>query len=95
MRFERRLLLRERGTGIFEKLWQIPWIFVLLLCAVAAVGYVALYSAGGGAPEPYAARHAIRFGFGLVMMLSIALVGGFGFIVWMLQLIMGPPGSPL
>ena len=27
-------------------------------------------------------------------LLSIALVGGFGFIVWMLQLIMGPPGSP-
>ncbi len=74
MKFERRLLLRERGTGVFEKLWQIPWVFVLLLCAVAGVGYVALYSAGGGAPDPYAGRHAIRFGFGLVMMLSIALV---------------------
>ncbi|WP_439597318.1 rod shape-determining protein RodA [Falsiroseomonas sp.] len=74
MRFERRLLLRERGTGVLEKLWQIPWIFVLMLCAVGAVGYVALYSAGGGGPEPYAAKHAIRFGFGLVLMLSIALV---------------------
>ena len=67
MRFERRLLLRERGTGVLGKLWRIPWLYVLLLCAVAAVGYVALYSAGGGAPEPYAARHAIRFGFGLVL----------------------------
>ncbi|MBX9593306.1 MAG: rod shape-determining protein RodA [Roseomonas sp.] len=74
MKFERRLLLRERGSGVFEKLWQIPWVFVLLLCAVAGVGYVALYSAGGGSPDPYAGRHAIRFGFGLVMMLSIALV---------------------
>ncbi|OYW08789.1 MAG: rod shape-determining protein RodA, partial [Rhodospirillales bacterium 12-71-4] len=74
MRFERRLLLRERGTGVLEKLWQIPWVFVLLLCAVGGVGYVALYSAGGGAPEPYAGKHAIRFGFGLVLMLSIALV---------------------
>jgi rod shape determining protein RodA len=74
MHFERRLLLRERGTGVLEKLWQIPWIYVLLLCAVAAVGYVALYSAGGGAAEPYAGKHAIRFGFGLVMMLSIAMV---------------------
>ena len=74
MKFERRLLLRERGVGIFEKLWQIPWAFVVLLCAVGGVGYVALYSAGGGAPEPYAARHAIRFGFGLVMMVSIALI---------------------
>jgi rod shape determining protein RodA len=74
MRFERRLLLRERGTGVLEKLWHIPWIYVLLLCAVAAVGYVALYSAGGGAAEPYASRHVIRFGFGLVLMLSLALV---------------------
>jgi rod shape determining protein RodA len=74
MRFERRLILRERGTDIFEKFWRIPWLYVLLLCAVAAVGYVALYSAGGGAAEPYAARHAIRFGFGLVIMLCIAMV---------------------
>jgi rod shape determining protein RodA len=74
MIFERRLLLRDRGAGVLEKLWRIPWLFVLILCAVAAVGYVALYSAGGGAPEPYAQRHAIRFGFGLVVMLSIALV---------------------
>jgi rod shape determining protein RodA len=72
--FERRLLARERGTGVLEKLWQIPWVFVLLLCGVGGVGYVALYSAGGGAAEPYAAKHAIRFGFGLVLMLSIALV---------------------
>jgi rod shape determining protein RodA len=74
MRFERRLLLREPDAGIFTKFWRVPWIFVLLLCALAAVGYVALYSAGGGAPDPYAARHAVRFGFGLVLMLSVALV---------------------
>jgi rod shape determining protein RodA len=72
--FERRLLTRDRGAGILEKLWLIPWSFVLLLCAVAAVGYVALYSAGGGSPEPYASKHALRFGFGLVMMLSIAMI---------------------
>ncbi|MDI3306776.1 MAG: rod shape-determining protein RodA [Acetobacteraceae bacterium] len=72
--FERRLLTRDRGGRVLRKLWQIPWSFVLLLCALAAVGYVALYSAGGGAPEPYAAKHALRFAFGLVLMLSMALV---------------------
>ncbi|WP_307140233.1 rod shape-determining protein RodA [Pseudoroseomonas cervicalis] len=74
MVFERRLLTRDRGAGVLEKLWLIPWSFVLLLCAVAAAGYIALYSAGGGAPEPYASRHALRFGFCVVMMLSIAMV---------------------
>lgn len=72
-RFERRLLTRDRGDGLLQKFWRIPWLFVLLLTAVAAVGYVALYSAGNG-PEAYAAKHALRFGFGLVMMLSIAMV---------------------
>jgi rod shape determining protein RodA len=74
MIFEKRLLIRDRGVGVLEKLWRIPWLYVLLLCAVAGVGYVALYSAGGGAAEPYAAKHAIRFGFGLVLMLCVAMV---------------------
>jgi len=72
--FERRLLTRDRGAGIIQKLWRIPWLFVLLLCGVAAVGYVALYSAGGGNPNLYANRHALRFGFCVVMMLCLALV---------------------
>ena len=68
MIFERRLLTRDRGAGILEKFWQIPWSFVLLLCAVAAIGYVALLSAGSGNPDTYAQKHAIRFGFGLVLL---------------------------
>ncbi len=74
MIFERRLLTRDRGVGILEKFWQIPWSFVLLLCAVAAVGYVALLSAGSGNPDTYAQKHAIRFGFGLVLMLGLAMI---------------------
>lgn len=74
MIFERRLLTRDRGAGILEKFWQIPWSFVLLLCAVAAVGYVALLSAGSGNPDTYAQKHAIRFGFGLVLMLGLAMI---------------------
>jgi rod shape determining protein RodA len=34
---------------------------------------MALYSAGGG-PEPYASKHILRFGFGVVLMLCIAMV---------------------
>jgi rod shape determining protein RodA len=70
---ERRLLRAEPDFGLLTKLWRINWLFVLLLCALAGCGYVALYSAGGG-PEPYAWRHGLRFGFSLVMMLSLALV---------------------
>ncbi len=69
-----RRLIRETSFGLTNKLWQISWIYVLLLCLLAAVGYVALYSAAGGSAEPYASRHILRFGFGLTLMLSIALV---------------------
>ena len=72
--FEKRLLTRDRGAGVFQKLWRIPYSFVLLLCAIGAIGYVALYSAGSGNPDLYATKHALRFGFCLVMMLCIGLV---------------------
>jgi rod shape determining protein RodA len=71
---ERRLIRAEPSFGLATKLFQISWLYVLLLCTLAGVGYIALYSAAGGSPEPYAAKQAVRFGFGLVMMLCVALV---------------------
>ena len=68
-----RRLVRETSVGVIHKLFQVSWVFVLLLCVLAGVGYLALYSAGGGAPEPYANKHILRFGFGMILMLSVAL----------------------
>ena len=31
---------------------------------------------------------------GLAPVLAVAIVGGYGFLVWMYQLIAGPPGPP-
>ena len=67
-------LWREASFGLGAKVWQISWVYVLLLCCVAGVGYAALYSAAGGSPEPYAERHVLRFAAGLVLMIAIALV---------------------
>jgi rod shape determining protein RodA len=69
-----RRLWREPSFDLMAKIMQINWIYVVLLCCLAGVGYTALYSAAGGAPEPYATRHAMRFAFGLVIMLAIGLV---------------------
>jgi rod shape determining protein RodA len=70
---EQRLWLKS-PHDLTDKIFRINWLFVLLLCALASVGYVALYSAAGGSPEPYATRHIARFAFGLLLMVSIALV---------------------
>ena len=74
MSFSERRLVRESAFDITSKLFRISWLYVLLLTMLAAVGYAALYSAAGGSPEPYAGRHMLRFGFGLVMMLCIAMI---------------------
>jgi rod shape determining protein RodA len=69
-----RRMWREPSFDLMGKVLQVNWLYVILLCCLAAVGYVALYSAAGGAPEPYATRHAVRFGIGVVIMLAIGLV---------------------
>ena len=69
-----RRLIREGSFDLTRKLLRISWLYVLLLTALAGVGYVALYSAAGGAAEPYAGRHILRFGFGLTLMLCIAMI---------------------
>ena len=69
-----RRLIRERSFDLTGKLWRVSWIYILLLAMLATVGYAALYSAAGGAPEPYANKHALRFATGVVLMVGIALV---------------------
>ncbi|TQF82224.1 rod shape-determining protein RodA [Elioraea sp. Yellowstone] len=69
-----RRLTRERGMSLAEKLGSVSWSFVVLLGLMAGVGYAMLYSAAGGSPEPWAFRHGLRFGFGVLMMLAIAMV---------------------
>ncbi|MBN8929631.1 MAG: rod shape-determining protein RodA [Rhodospirillales bacterium 69-11] len=68
-----RRLWREASFDLTGKILQINWLYVLLLCGLAGVGYTALYSAAGG-PEPYATRHILRFAAAVVMMAGIALV---------------------
>ncbi len=69
-----RRLWREPSFDLINKLFRINWLYVLLLCALAGVGYVALYSVGGGSAAPYAARHALRFAAGLTLLIAIALI---------------------
>jgi rod shape determining protein RodA len=57
-----------------ERIWRINWGMVLVLTAIAGIGVVALYSAAGGRYEPWAAKHAIRYGAALGVLLIVALI---------------------
>ena len=61
-------------VGFGEKVWRINWGLVLVLSAIAGVGVLALYSAAGGRFEPWAGRHAMRYGMALGLCLVVALV---------------------
>jgi len=67
-------LIRDTSLGLAGKLRRVSWPYALLLAALAGVGFVALYSAAGGSPEPYAGRHAARFALGFVLMLCLAML---------------------
>ena len=73
MLMDRRLLRTEPNFGFAGKFWSVNWLYVILLCCLAGVGYIALYSAGGG-PKPYANEQLIRFCGALAMMLAVAFV---------------------
>lgn len=65
--------LRRGDMTITEKLWQIPWSLVLLLCVIASVGFLMLYSAANGNMDPWASRQMLRFGIGMALLITIAL----------------------
>ena len=68
----------DTGTRARIRPWQkiahINWAMVLMVCLVATVGFVMLYSAAGGNFDPWADRQMVRFGVGLVLMISVAVV---------------------
>ncbi len=70
--------LNKPEFTLLQKLWQIHWLFVFLLCLVAAFGIVVLFSAAGesgrGSFDPWASRQAVRFVAGLVLMLAVAVI---------------------
>ncbi len=59
---------------IRQKLWQIHWFFVLMLVSTAVVGFAMLYSAADGQVDPWANRHALRFAFGIMLMIAVAVI---------------------
>ena len=60
-------------TGI-RKILYMTWPLVLLVTAVASVGFLMLYSIAGGNIETWARPQMERFGVGMVLMFIVAMV---------------------
>lgn len=59
---------------IIERILQLNWGFIVLVCLPVAVGCTMLYSAAGGSVDPWASRQLLRFAIGAVLMFVVALV---------------------
>ncbi len=60
-------------TGL-RKLLYLNWGLIVLMCAVACVGFVMLYSLAGGSTHPWVEPQVERFAAGIILMVGIAMV---------------------
>lgn len=67
------IMLRSENQ-LFYKLSQMNWVQVGFIWLVAIVGFLAMYSAGGGSFSPWAERQIPRFIFAFFIMLAVAVV---------------------
>lgn len=74
MRQRTQMRLNRSEATWREKIWQVSWPLVILLTAVASVGFLALFSAANGRIDPWADRQMLRFAMGLSIMVGVAVV---------------------
>jgi rod shape determining protein RodA len=59
---------------LIVKIGQIDWVFCFLVCLIASIGGMMLYSIANGHWTPWAANQMIRFGLCLALMLGLCLI---------------------
>jgi len=59
---------------VAEKLRHFSWSFLLIVAAIACLGFAMLYSAADGHADPWMSRQAVRFAAGLCILIAVALV---------------------
>ncbi len=84
---------RQSNMSFGQRLWQVNWSFVLLICATASVGFVMLYSAANGSFDPWASRQMMRFAVGIFLMLIVAVVDihvwlRYAYLIYILSLLL-------
>ncbi len=64
----------SRKNTILTRLADLNWIIMICTLSLCFIGIMMQYSAAGGAMEPWAKPHLIRFCMGLVLLLAISII---------------------
>ncbi|MET0271792.1 MAG: rod shape-determining protein RodA [Phenylobacterium sp.] len=59
---------------LIVKFSEIDWLFCGTLCLIAGAGAVMLFSIAGSSWDPWAAKHLMRFGMCLILMIALAMI---------------------
>ncbi|MBV9826153.1 MAG: rod shape-determining protein RodA [Alphaproteobacteria bacterium] len=63
-----------RDQRLADKLRGIQWGLILMVCAISAIGFAMLYSAGNGNWQPWASKQALRFAIAVLPMIGAGLI---------------------
>ncbi len=66
--------LKQRQMTLFDRVGEVSWPLVVIVIAIACVGFAMLYSAADGSFGLWSQRQLIRFGVCLVIMLTTAII---------------------
>jgi len=66
--------MRPPEPALAQKIRELHWPLVSLVLVIGLLGYGVLYSAAGGDHAPWAWRHGLRLGVGMVLMIVVALI---------------------
>ena len=66
--------LGRRELTLADKIRGIQWGLVLLIAAIAGIGFAMLYSAANGNLQPWASRQMTRFAIALIPMIAVGLI---------------------
>lgn len=69
-----RVTSKHKSPIILQKLLRIEWPLFLVICAIAMIGFLMLYSVADGSLDPWARNQIVRFGLGAVAMLIVAVI---------------------
>jgi rod shape determining protein RodA len=83
------LLQQYEEPKLMQKLGLMNWGLLLVICMIGGIGFLALYSAGGGHVEPYADKHIIRFcmGFAVLFITALTSIRFWHIMAWPLYVI--------
>jgi rod shape determining protein RodA len=63
----------RRTLSVVDKLYEINWGLVLLICIIACIGFAMLYSVAGASFSPWAAKQMVFFALGMMLLIAAAV----------------------